>query len=116
MAAYADEIAQIELLEEFERPRAYIVKFHVNLQSLARSGDVRETRFAVQAKRYDAPGHPHRGFGGLERCSIRRPILFNEFRRGCRPVEPMRVRVMAASFDLGKLLLALEILIVRLKK
>jgi len=77
---------------------------------------VRETRFAVQTNRYDAPGHPHRGFGGLERCSVCRSIFFNEFRRGGRPIEPMRVCLMASSFDFGKLLLALEILIVRLKK
>jgi hypothetical protein len=77
---------------------------------------VREACFAVQAKRHEAPGHPHRGFGGLERRRVCRSIFLNEFRRGRGPIEPVWVRVMASSFDLGKLLLALEILIVRLKK
>jgi len=116
MSRDADEIAQIEPLEEFERAGAYIVKLDVNLQPLARSGDVCEAGFDVQAKRQDAPGNSHQGFGGLERRRIRRSILFNEVRGGRRPIEPMRVRVMASSFDLGKLLLALEILVLRLKR
>ena len=75
-----------------------------------------EAGFAVQAKRHDAPGYTNRGFSGLERCRVSRSIFFNEFRRGRRPIEPMRVRVIASSYDLGKLLLALEILILRLKR
>ena len=116
MAVHAGEIAQIEQLEQFERPRADNVKFHVNLQTLARSEDVREAGFAVQAKPQDAPGHSHRGFGGFERRCVSRRILFNELRRGRCPVEAMRVCVMAASFDLGKLFLALKILVLRLKR
>src|ERR1700687_4631049 len=116
MPGNTDEISQIEHLEQFERPRAYNVKFHVNLQTLARSGDVREAGFAVQAKPQDAPGDSHGGFGGFERRCVSRRILFNELRRGRCPVEAMRVCVMAASFDLGKLLLALKILVLWLKR
>src|ERR1700676_1090532 len=116
MSVYAGEIAQIEHLEQLERPRANNVKFHVDLQTLARSGNVREACFAVQAKRHDAPGNSHRGLSRFERSCVSRRILFNELRRGRCPVEAMRVCVMAASFDLGKLFMALKILVLRLKR
>jgi hypothetical protein len=77
---------------------------------------VREARLAVHPNCYKASGHSHWGFGGFERGRVSRRILFNKFRWCCGPIEPMRVRIMAASFDLGKLLLTLEILVLRLKK
>ncbi len=116
MPGNPDEISQIEPLEQLEGSGAHNVKLHVNLQALARSRDVREAGFAVQAKRQDASGDPHRRFCGFERRCVSRSIFFNEFRRGRCPIEPVRVCVMASSFDLGKLLLALEILVVRLKR
>jgi hypothetical protein len=116
MTGNADEIAQIEQLEQFERPGAYDIKFHVNLQTLAGSGNMRKTSFAVQAKREDASGHAHGRFGSFERRGINRRIFFDELRRGFCPIEPVGVCVMAASLDLGKFLLALEILVVRLKR
>jgi hypothetical protein len=116
MAGNADEVAQIEHLKQLERPGAYDVKFYVYLQTLAGSGNVREAGLAVQAKCEDTPSHAHGRLGGFERCRIDRCIFFNKFGCGCRPIEPVGVRLMAAGFNFGKLLLALEILILRLKR
>src|ERR1700724_1274410 len=98
MPGDTDEIAQIEHLEQFERSRAYNVKFYVDLQTLARSRDVREACFAMQAKRHDPPGNSHRGLSGFENRCVSRGVLFNEFCRGCCPVKAVRICVMAASF------------------
>src|SRR6266853_254263 len=116
MPGHPDEISQIEHLEQLESSGTHNVKLHVDLQAPARSREVRKAGFAVQAQGQDASGHPHRGFRGFERRCVSRSIFFNEFRRGRRPIEPVRVYVMASSFDLGKLHLTLEILIVRLKR
>src|ERR1700682_339954 len=116
MPGDTNEIAQIEHLEQSERPRPHNVKFYVDLQTLTRSGDVSEACFAMQAKRHDAPGNSRRGFRGFERRCVSRRVLFNEFRRCSCPLKAMRIWVMAASFDLGKLFLALKILVLRLKR
>ena len=112
----ADEIAQIEQLKQFERPRAHDVELHVNLQSLARAGDVRKPGLAVQAERQDASGHAHGRLGRFQRRGVGRGILFDQLRRGRRPFEFVGIRLMPASFDLGKLLLTLKILVLRLKR
>lgn len=70
MADNADEIAQIEQLEQFERLGTYDIKFHVYLQALTGSGNVREASFAMQAKSEDAPGHAHKRFGSFERRGV----------------------------------------------
>jgi hypothetical protein len=70
----------------------------------------------VQAKRHNPPSDTHRRFRGFEGRCVRRRILFNEFSRSCRPIEFVRVGVMAACFYLGKLLLALKILVLWLKR
>ncbi len=116
MPGKSDEIAQIKHLEQFKCPETNNIKFHIDLQTLAGPGNVRETRFSVQAKRQDASRHSDRRFGGFERRCVSRGILFNKFRRRRCPIEPVRVRVMAASFDVGKLLPPLEILVVWLKR
>src|ERR1700682_1174423 len=116
MPGNTNETAQIEHLAQCERPRPHNVKFYVALQSLARYGDVSEARFAMQAKRHDTPGNSRRGFRGFERRCVGRRVLFNKFRRCSCPLKAMRIWVMAASFDLGKLFLALKILVLRLKR
>ena len=116
MAVYADEIAQIEHLEQFECPGTDNIEFYVNLKALACAGDVGETGFAVQAHGEDASSHPDRRLCGFQRCGVGRGIFFNKFRRGRGPIELVGIRVMAASFDIGKLLLALKILVLRLER
>ena len=55
--------------------------------------------------------------GGFQRGGIGRRILFDQApRRVAGPFKFVRIGLMAASFDFGKLLLALEILVVRLKR
>jgi hypothetical protein len=64
----------------------------------------------------DASGHANRRLCGFQRCGIGRSIFFNKFRRGRGPIELVRIRVMAARFNLGEFLLALEILILGLER
>ena len=77
---------------------------------------MRKAGLAVQAERQDAPGHAHGRFGGFECRGVGRGIFFNQFRRRCRPIELVGIRLVPASFNVGKLLLALEILVLRLKR
>src|ERR1700694_5735504 len=97
MPGNTNEIAQIEHLEQFERPRPHNVKFYVDLQTLARSGAVSEARFAMQPKRHDTPGNSRRGFRGFERRCVGRRVLFNKFRRCSCPLKAMRIWVLGAA-------------------
>jgi hypothetical protein len=116
MTVYADEVAQIQHLEQFECLWADDIEFYVDLKTLSRSGDMRETCLAMQPHREDASSHSNRWFFGFERCGVGRRIFVNKFRRSRGPIELVGIRLMAASFDLGKLLLALKILILRLER
>jgi hypothetical protein len=86
------------------------------LQPLARSKDVGESRFSMDAEGEDAARDANYRFGGLERGCIGIPVFLEQFRRRCRPIEFMRVRFMPARLDFGKLFLALQKLINWIKR
>ena len=75
-----------------------------------------EAGFAVQAQRQDSSRHSDGGLGRLQGRGVGRSILFDELGGRSGPIKLVRIRFMAASFDVGKLLLALEILVLWLKR
>ena len=50
MPCNTDKIAQIKQLEKFKWLRAYDVQFYVNLYSLTRAGNVRESGLSMKAQ------------------------------------------------------------------
>jgi len=53
--------------------------------------------------------------GSFEGSRVGRRVFFNELRRSIRVFKLVGIRLMPARFDVGKLLLALKILVLWLK-
>jgi hypothetical protein len=70
----------------------------------------------MQAKGQDTPGDAHGMFRGFECRGVGGREFLNEFRWRCRPIEFMWITLVPESFDVRKLLLALEILVLWLKR
>ena len=81
------------------------------MQALARSKNVGETRFSMQAERENPAGNADHRLGGVERGSVGIAILLKQLRRRCRPIEFVRIGIVSARLDLGKFFLALKKLI-----
>ena len=77
---------------------------------------MRKAGFAMQAQRQDSPRHPDRGLGRFKSRSVGRGILFDQLGGGSGPFKLVRICFVTASFDVGKLLLTLEILVLWLKR
>jgi hypothetical protein len=65
----------------------------------------------VEAQGDDAASHSHGRLGSFERRRVGVAVLLKQFRRGCRPIEFVRVRFVPASLNLCELFLALKELI-----
>ena len=111
MSRDADQVPEIEQLEQLVRLFPHIVQLHVNLQPLSRSINVGEARFSVQAERENPAGDADHRLGGFERGSVGIAVLLKKFRRRCRPIEFVRIGIVPARLNLGKLFLALKELI-----
>ena len=70
-----DQIPQIEQLEQLVGLGAYIIQLHINLQPLARSKNVGEARFSVEAERENAAGYANTRLGGFKRGCIGIAVL-----------------------------------------
>jgi hypothetical protein len=77
---------------------------------------VSEARFSMKAEGKDPSGHADFRFGGLERGCVSRPVFLEQFLRGCRAIEFVRIGFMPARLDLGKLFLALKKLVDWIKR
>jgi hypothetical protein len=75
-----------------------------------------ETRFSVEAKRENPPGHADGRLGGFESSRVRRAVFFEKFLRGCCPIESVRIGFMPVRLDFDKLFLALEKLVDWIKR
>ena len=116
MTGHSDQIAKIKQLEKFVRFFADIIQLHVDLQPMAGPINVSEARFPMQAKGENAPGHTHHRLGDIQRGCVSGPVFLEQFLRRCRPIEFMRIGLVPARLDLGKLFLALQKLIGWLKR
>jgi len=76
---------------------------------------VRESGFAVQTKRHDAPGDSHSRLLASS-AAASAEAYFSASSPGLPSNQTCADTPHDRSFDLGKLLLALEILVLRLKK
>src|SRR2546427_8623878 len=76
---------------------------------------MRETCFAVQPQRQDAPGHAGRHFCRFQFRGAALAVLFKNLGRGRGPVKLVGKRLMPQGLDLLELFLSLRILIERLK-
>ena len=72
---------------------------------------MREARLSVKAQRQNASGHAHRRLGGFERGCVGRAIFLDQLRRALPSIKLVRIGLVPARLDLGKLLLALKILV-----
>jgi hypothetical protein len=106
-----DQIAQIEQLEQLVGLGTDVVQLHVDLQPLSRSENVGEACFSVKANRENPACHANRRFGCLEGRRVRIAVLLEQLGWGRRRVKSVRIRLVPARFDLGKLFLSLEKLI-----
>jgi len=86
------------------------------LQLLAGTGNVSEASLPVKPERQNSAGHPHGGLGSFECCSLGGSIFLHQLGRGRGPLELVGIRLVSPSLNLGKLLLALEILVRRFKR
>src|SRR5207253_11431749 len=76
---------------------------------------MRETCFAVQPERQDAPGHAGRHFCRFQFRGAALAILFKNLGCGRGPVKLVGKRLMPQGLDLLELFLSLKILIKRFK-
>jgi len=72
---------------------------------------VGEARFSVEAESENAAGYADGRLGRFERGCVGIPVLLEQLRRRCRPIEFVRIRFVPARLDLGKLFLALKKLV-----
>jgi hypothetical protein len=86
------------------------------LQPLSRPKNVGETRFSMETQSENAAGHANRWLGGFELGCVGIPVLLEKLRRGCRPIEFVRIRFVPPRLDLGKLFLALKKLVDWIKR
>jgi hypothetical protein len=77
------------------------------LQPLARTPNVSESRFSVEAQGEYATSYANGWLSRFERRCVDISVLLKKFRRGCRPIEFVGIRFMPASLDFGELFLAL---------
>jgi hypothetical protein len=70
-----------------------------------------ETCLSVEAQGDNAASHSDGRLCCIERRSVGIAVLLEQFRRGCRPTEFVRVCFVPASLDLRKLFLALKKLV-----
>ena len=97
----ANQIPEIEQLEQFVGLGADIVQLHIDLQPLARTVNVRESRLSVEAQRDNPAGYADRRLGRFERGRVGIAVLLEQFRLSCAPIEFVRIRFMPASLDFG---------------
>ena len=88
-------------MEQFVGLGAHDVQLHVDLQSLARSVNVRKARFSMEAKGENATGNADGGLGSFQCGCISRAVLLEQLRRSGRGVKFVRIGLMPARLDLG---------------
>src|SRR5690349_8420186 len=99
-------------LESFFADNVFL---HVDLDALASALQVRKTRLAHQAKRYDAARDTHFALSRLQfRCG-RLGVLLYESSRCIRPAKFSWIWIVPQRLDLLEFLLALLKLVARLK-
>ena len=115
LAGNADDVAQIEKLEQLVRLLANHVQPHVYLQSPTIARQMRKRRLPVRPERHDAPCQAHAGM--LGRKLLRRSVgeLFGDLLRRVRVIESMRIRRVTQGLNFAQLFAALLKLIERFK-
>src|SRR5713226_4177643 len=88
---------------------------HVNLDSLSRSLEMGESRFAHQSIREKAPGNPHFAPVRFQVRPARFSILLYQCGRRIRPAKFPGIRIVPQRPDLFEFFLALFKLVARLK-
>ena len=112
---HANQITQIQQMEDFKPFISNNILAHVNLNALSIPLNMRKSGFAHKSIRYDSTGHAHVNLFGFK---IRRRIVFILFRKLCRscgPAKFVRIGIQARLTKLIQLLQSLLKLVLWLK-
>ena len=102
IALHADDVADIEHLEELEIALAHGVLLDVDLQTLAVLLQVREPGLAHVAHRHHAPGHDADAHLGVSSSAVFGAVLRQDLRNRVGELEPPAVRAVPQRFDLAR--------------
>ena len=115
MAGDADDVAHIQELKKAKGSIANNVELYVDLEPRAVSLNMCESGLAMKPQRQNAAGSAYSNSIRIEARGIALGVSGHDLGGRRRLLEFMGIGIVAESFDIGELFLALEVLIERLE-
>ena len=100
MATHADVVAQIQQVKQLKPLLPHHILFHIDLNALPGTLQVRKPRLPHQPVRHNPPGHTHFLAAGLQLRPLHRRIVLEQLRGALRPAKFSRKCFMPKGLDL----------------